>query len=80
MECHPKCSGNHTKFGCNKDQFTHDIERTHRGNYKNANSSMYLKCLFWKVAPGILENVIKATREGNITIFVNQNYTKQAQD
>ena len=41
---------------------------------------MYLKCLFWKVAPGILENVIKATREGNITIFVNQNYTKQVQD
>ena len=42
-----------TQFGRNKDQFAHDIERAHRGNYKNPNSPIYVKFLSWKVAQGV---------------------------
>ena len=69
-----------TQFGWNKDQFVHDIERAHRGNYKNPNSPIYAKFLSWKVAQGVLESIIKANREGKITIFASQKYSKKVQD
>ena len=51
-----------TQFGWNKDQFARDID--------------YVKFLSWKVAHGILESIIKANREGKITIFASQKYSK----
>ena len=63
-----------------KDQFAHDIERAHRGNYKNLNSPVYAKFLSWKVAQSVSESIIKANREGKITIFVSQKYSKKVQD
>ena len=51
-----------TQFGWNKDQFAHDIEQVHCGNYENLNSPTYAKFLSWKVA-------FKANRESKITIF-----------
>ena len=64
------CNGNEnilattlcTKFGWNKDQFAHDIERAHRRNYKNLNSLIYVKFLYWKVAQAVLGSIIKANR------------------
>ena len=69
-----------TQFGWNKDQFAHDIERAHRGNCKNPNSPFYAKFLSWKVAQDVLESIIKANREGQITIFASQKYSKKVQD
>ena len=66
-----------TQFGWNKDQFVHDIERAHRGNYKNPNSPIYTKFLSWKVAQGVLESIIKANTEGKIAIFASQKYSKK---
>ena len=66
-----------TQFGWNKGQFAQDIERAHRGNYKNPNSPIYAKFLSWKVAQGILESIVKANREGKITIFASQKYSKR---
>ena len=68
------------QFGWNKDQFAHGIERAHHGNYKNPNSPIYAKFLSWKVAQGILESIIKANTEGQITIFASQKYFKKVQD
>ena len=53
------------------------MERAHRGNYKNPNSPIYAKFLSWKVAQGILESIVKANREGKITIFASQKYSKR---
>ena len=69
-----------TQLGWNKDQFAHDIERAHRRNYKNPNSLIYAKLLSWKVAQGLLESIIKAKRESEITIFASQRYTSKVQD
>ena len=66
-----------TQFGWNKGQFAQDMERAHRGNYKNPNSPIYAKFLSWKVAQGILESIVKANREGKITIFASQKYSKR---
>ena len=68
------------QFGWNKNQFAHDIERAHRGNYKNPNSPIYAKFLSWKVAQGVLESIIKANSEVKITIFASQKYSKKVQD
>ena len=43
------------RFSRKKDQFAHNIERVHRGNYKNPNSPIYAKFLSWKVAQGVLK-------------------------
>ena len=69
-----------TQFGWNKGQFAQDIERAHRGNYKNPNSPIYAKFLSWKVAQGVLESIIKANREGKITIFTSKRYSKKVPD
>ena len=53
-----------TQFGWSKDQFAHNIEQPHLGNYKNPNSPIYAKFLSGKVAYGILESIIKANSEG----------------
>ena len=44
-----------TQFSRKKDQFAHNIEQVHRGNYKNPNSPIYAKFLSWKVAQGVLK-------------------------
>ena len=69
-----------TQFRWNKEQFAHDIEWAHCGNYKIPNSPIYAKFLSWKVAQGELESIIKANREGKITKFVSQKYPKKVQD
>ena len=69
-----------TQFGWNKDQFAHNIERAHRRNYKNPNSPIHAKFLSCKVAQGVLKSIIKANREGKITIFASQKYSKKVQD
>ena len=69
-----------TQFGWNKDQFAHDIERAYCGNQKNPNSPIQAKFLSWKVAQGVLESILEANREGKITIFANQKYSKKVQD
>ena len=69
-----------TQFGWNKDQFAHNIERAHSGNYKNPNSPIYAKFLSWKVAQGVLESIIKANTMGKITIFASQKNSKKVQD
>ena len=69
-----------TQFGWNKDQFVHNIEWAHRGNHKNPNSPIYAKFLSWKVAQGKLESITKAVREGKITVFASQKYSKKVQD
>ena len=56
------------------------MERAHHGNYNNPNSPIYAKFLSWKVAQGILESIIKTNREGKITIFASQKYSKNVQD
>ena len=67
-----------TQFGWNKDHFAHNIERAHCGNYKNPNYLIYAKSLSWKVSQSILESIIKANREGKITIFASQKYFKKS--
>ena len=69
-----------TQFGWNKDQFAHDIEPAHRGNCENPNSPIFAKFLHWKVAQDVLESIIKVNREGQITIFDSQKYSKKVQD
>ena len=68
------------QFGWNKNQFAHDIERAHRGNYKNSNSPIYAKFLSWKVGQDVLESTIKGNRESKITIFASQKHSKKVQD
>ena len=68
------------QFGWNKNQFAHDIERAHRGNYKNPNSPIYAKFLSWKVGQDVLESTIKGNRESKITIFASQKHSKKVQD
>ena len=69
-----------TQFSWNKDQFLHDIDSAHQGNYKNPHSPIYVKSLSWKVTHGTLEKIMKAIREHKITIFVSQKYSKKVQD
>ena len=69
-----------TQFGWNKDEFTLDIERAYRGNYTNANSPIYGNFLSRKAAQVVLESIIKANREGKITIPTTQRYSKKVQD
>ena len=37
-------------FGWNPNQFFSDIERAHKGEYKNPNSPIYVKFISWKVS------------------------------
>ena len=68
------------QFSWNTGQFAHNIKRTHSRNYKNRNSPIYTEFLSWKVSQGLLESIIKANREGKITTFPSQQYSKKMQD
>ena len=69
-----------TQFSWKKDQFAHDMERAHHRNYKNPNSLIYAKLFSWKVVQGVQESIIKANKEGKITIFTSQKYSKKVLD
>ena len=41
-------------FGCNPNHFISDIERAHRGGYKNPNLPIYVNFISWKVSWTVL--------------------------
>ena len=47
-------------FGWGPHQFLNDIERAHRGDYKNTNSPIYVKFISWKVSQAVLESIIRS--------------------
>ena len=47
---------------------------------RRVGTTIYAKFLSWKVAQGVLESIIKANREGKITIFTSQKYSKKVPD
>ena len=46
--------------GWNPNQFLSDIERAHRGDWKNPNSPIYVKFISWKVSQAVLDSIIGA--------------------
>ena len=47
---------------------------------RRVGATIYAKYLSWKIAQGILESISKANREGKITIFTCQKYSKKVPD
>ena len=47
---------------------------------RRVGATIYAKFLSWKIAQGILDSIIKANREGKITIFACQKYSKKVPD
>ena len=66
-------------FGWNPNQFLSDIERTHRGDYKNPNSPIYVKFISWKVSQAVLDSIIRANRSRQTNISASQKYSEKVQ-
>ena len=66
-------------FGWNPNQFLSDIERAHRGDYKNPNSPIYVKVISWKVSQAVLDSIIQANRSRQTNISVSQTYSDKVQ-
>ena len=66
-------------FGWNANQFLSDIERAHRGDYKNPNSPIYVKFISWKVSQAVLDSIIRANRSRQTNISASQKYSDKVQ-
>ena len=66
-------------FGWNPNQFLSNIERAHRGDYKNPNSPIYVKFISWKVSQAVLDSIIRANRSRQTNISVRQKYSDKVQ-
>ena len=66
-------------FGWNPNQFLSDIERAHRGDYKNPNSPIYMKFISWKVSQAVLDSIIRANRSRQTNISASQKYSNKVQ-
>ena len=66
-------------FGWNPNQFLSDIERAHRGDYKNPNSPIYVKFISWKVSQAVLDSIIRANRSRQTNISASQKYSDKVQ-
>ena len=66
-------------FGWNPNQFLSDIERAHRGDYKNPNSPIYMKFISWKVSQAVLDSIIRANRSRQTNISTSQKYSDKVQ-
>ena len=66
-------------FGWNPNQFLSDIERAHRGDYKNPNSPIYMKFISWKVSQAVLDSIIRANRSRQTNISASQKYSDKVQ-
>ena len=64
-------------FGWNPNQFLIDIERVHRGDYKNPNSTIHVKFILWKVFQEILDSISRANRSvGLFRLHIRKNTKK----
>ena len=61
-------------FRWNPNQFLSDIERAHKGDYKNPNSSIYVKFISWKVSQAVFDSIIRANRSRQTNISASQKY------
>ena len=66
-------------FGWNPNQFLSDIERAHRGDYKNLDSPIYVKFISWKVSQAVLDSIIRANRSRQNNISASQKYSDKVQ-
>ena len=66
-------------LGWNPNQFFSGIERTHRGDYKNPNSPVYMKFISWKVFQAVLASIIRANRSRQTNISATQKFSDQVQ-
>ena len=66
-------------FGWNPNQFLSDIERAHRGDYKNPNSPIYEKFISWNVSQTVLDSIIRANRSRQTNISASQKYPDKVQ-
>ena len=66
-------------FGWNPNQFLSDIERAHRGDYKNPNSPIYVKFISWKIAQAVLDSIIRANRSRKKIFCASQKYSERVQ-
>ena len=49
--------------------------KEHRGDYKNPNSSIYVKFISWKVSQAVLDSIIKANRSRQTSTSASQKYS-----
>ena len=66
-------------FGWNPNQFLSDIERAHRGDYKNPNSPIYVKFISWNISQAVLDSIIRANRSRQTNISASQKYSNKVQ-
>ena len=66
-------------FAWNLNQFFSDIERAHRGDYKNPNSPIYEKFISRKVSQAVLDSIIRANRSRQTNISASQKYSDKVQ-
>ena len=66
-------------FGWNPNQFISDIERAHRGDYKNPKSPIYVKFISWKVSHAVLDSIIRANRSKQTNISASQKFSDKFQ-
>ena len=64
-------------FGWNVNQFLSDIERAHRGDYKNPISPIYVKFISWKFSQAVLDSIIQANRSRQNNISASQKYSEK---
>ena len=67
-------------FGWNPNQFLSDIERAHRGDYKNPNSPIYVKFISWKVVQAVLNSIIRANRSRKNNFSASQKYSESSDE
>ena len=65
-------------FGWNPNQSLGDIERAHRGDYKNPNSP-YVKIISWKVSQAVFGSIIRANRSRQTNNSACQKYSDKVQ-
>ena len=66
-------------FGWNPNQFLSDIERAHRGDYKNPNSPIYVKFISWKVSQAVFDSINRANRSRQTNISASQKCSNKVQ-
>ena len=66
-------------FGWNPNHFLSDIERVHREDYKNLNSTIYVKFISRKVPVAALDSIIRANRSTQTNFSATQKYSDKVQ-
>ena len=65
-------------FRWNPNQFLSDTERAHRGDYKNSNLAIYVKCFSRKVFQAVLDS-IRENISRQINISASRRYSGKIQ-